>query len=405
MSLPRPSLEQIGVRVAAAGDRALDATPGPDVDVVLAGVARLRGRARRRRAALAGAAVTALAVTLGLASWRMRGDAQPGVVATQPSVGPRHAEREPLPLDFADGTRVVLAPGATTDVREVRSHGAQVALVRGTIDVHVVHTDATRWDVLAGDFDVTVTGTRFDATWDPERGELTVAMKEGTVRVSGPCVREELSAPSHKTFSCAPAATVPVTTPASPPTSAPLPSAPSGLPAPRAAGASPVSPSRAVGSEADKPPLVVKAPVPAEGVQAGESDGPRASRTDAPKGASTLDRADSARLAGDSRGARALYAQARAERPGTADAVKAAFLLGRLAEDAGDVGGAARWYDVVCREATTGPLAQDALGRMIELEQRQGHAATARALAERYLVAHPKGPHSSYARSVLDASR
>ena len=46
MSLPRPSLEQIGGRVAAAGDRALDATPGPNMDVLLEGVARLRGRAR-----------------------------------------------------------------------------------------------------------------------------------------------------------------------------------------------------------------------------------------------------------------------------------------------------------------------------------------------------------------------
>jgi TolA-binding protein len=402
MSTPRRSLEQIGLRVAAAGDRALDTGAAPDVDDVLAGVARLRRRASRRRAAWAGVTATALAVALGLAAGRMRTDAPRGdLAAASPATGPRRADREPLPLDFADGTRVIVKPGAQTNVREVRPHGAVVALERGTIDVHVVHTDATRWDVLAGEFDVTVTGTRFDATWDPDRRELTVAMSEGTVRVSGPCVHEDLSAPNRKTFSCGPAPAV--SAPAAPTLAA--------APALTAAPTSPSSPPSAAVTASDAPraasrdaaKAVVARSTPGASTRAGDST-PTA-RASESNGPSTLERADAARLAGDSRGARALYAQARAERPGSREAVKAAFLLGRLAEDAGDVAEAARWYDVVGREGEGGPLAQDALGRTIELEQRQGHTSRARALAERYLAAHPRGPHSSYARSVLDASR
>ena len=335
----------------------------PDTDRLLAGVGRRRSRhaARRRAFALATTGVLVLGL---LGFWRARSDGTrtavgvaPRDAPAQPELGPKHAEAAPQPLLFTDGTRVVLMPRASADLRAVSAHGATIALEQGALDVDVVHTEESLWDVVAGGFDIHVTGTRFLATWDPQSKQLTVTMAQGTVRVSGPCVDEALAAPSTKVFACEdPSRPAP---PAATASDAGTPSGP---------------PSRAI---------------------------PRVTET----AATLLDVADTARLAGDAARAREIYDRVRVRFPRTAEAAKAAFLLGRMAEASGAADEALRSYAAAMNESPNGAFAQEALGRTMTLEQQRGNDERARELASAYLDKHPNGPYRAYATSVLDAHR
>ncbi|MBS2013711.1 MAG: tetratricopeptide repeat protein [Deltaproteobacteria bacterium] len=394
---PRHDLERIGLRIAAEQDRALDGTPSPDADLLLAGVVTRRRRHARRRAAMVtiGGALVVLLGVLGAFRLAPRSELAQGgearravaVTAAQPALGTTTAEEADVPLAFVDGTRVVVTRGATADLRDVQAHGATIALRDGTLDVDVVHTSESRWDVVAGGFDVHVTGTRFDATFDAKSGQLTVAMKQGSVRVTGPCVDEPLAAPATKTFAC------PSSLRAEPQTVTPesLPLARPSVPSP------PVPSSRTPSGDPKGAPLAVAPPAPK----------PPGDDAVLEKGsaAEVLALGDEARLAGDAGRARAAYVRVRARFPRTEQAAKAAFLLGRMAEAGGALDEAVSDYAAATSESPGGTFAQDALGRTMEIEQRRGNGERARSLAEQYLRSFPSGPHASYARSIVDAAR
>lgn len=373
MTVDRSTLERLGAQAAEEADALLAATPEPDSIALLSRVhARRRRATATRRAALAGAGVVLAAAAALLLARRADVAPAPAPVASAappgPTPGPVAVAPTGTPLAFADGTRITVKSGAIAGVREVRDHGATIALDRGTLDVAVVHTDTSRWEIVAGGFEVRVTGTAFEATFDPDEQALTVAMREGSVRVVGPCVDEPLPAPATKTFSCAsaPAAT-----------------------AARAASAGP----SAVAVLAS-PSARASAPAPAA---------PSAVAAESPEALS--DRADAARLAGDGATARRLYAELRGKYPGTDTSARSAFLLGRLAEAAGGGDEAARWYATARRERPAGGFAQEALGRELELEERRGNRARARELAAEYLRAFPSGPYRAYAASVAEAPK
>lgn len=386
-----PSLERVGMRVASEQDRMLAGAALPDADLLLAGVAARRALAGRRAnvrrgviAAATSAMLVVLVVFLGLRARSthvtVAATTTPALHARQqPDLGVRRAESGNLPLAFVDGTNVVVKRGSVAELREVGIHRGVIALTSGTVDVHVVHTETSRWDVLAGPFDVRVTGTRFDATWDPKGKKLTVAMVEGTVRVSGPCVTTEpLSAPMTKTFMCDEIAT----------SEAPTTSV-HDLPSPTETRSPPTPAVQAQpqAKTAGKP----GATTPADG-----------EREEAESTSALLARGDAARLRGDTAGARQIYTQIRQRSPRSADGAKAAFLLGRIAEASGSADEAVRWYATVTREGAGGAFAQEALGRELTVEKGRGNAARARALADDYVRKHPKGPYQAYAASVLD---
>lgn len=374
MTVDRSILERLGAQAAEEADALLAASPEPDSIALLSRVHARRRRATSvRRAAFAGAGV-ALAAAAALLLVR-RSDVAPvapptaSVALPAPTPGPVAVAPTGTPLAFADGTRITVKSGAIAGVREVRDHGATIALDRGTLDVAVVHTDSSRWEIVAGGFEVRVTGTAFEATFDPEKQALTVAMREGSVRVVGPCVDEPLPAPATKTFSCA----------AAPASTAPPLVASGG---PSAVGpAAPPTPPSAVAAPAASTPATVES---AEALS---------------------DRADAARLAGDGATARRLYGELRSSYPGTDMSARSAFLLGRLAESSGAGDDAARWYATARRERPAGGFAQEALGRELELEERRGNRARARELAAEYLRAFPSGPYRAYAASVAEAPR
>jgi hypothetical protein len=109
--------------------------------------------------------------------------------------------------------------------------------------------------------------------------------------------------------------------------------------------------------------------------------------------------ADAARFAGSPARAREALLAART-RFGVRG--RTAFLIGKIAADQQrSAGEAASWFETYLREEPGGPLAEQALGRLLEI-RRRGDANAARTLAERYLAKYPRGAYAALARSVLE---
>jgi hypothetical protein len=115
-----------------------------------------------------------------------------------------------------------------------------------------------------------------------------------------------------------------------------------------------------------------------------------------------LDLADAARYRRRAGLAKAALLAERARFPGSAPAVDAAFLLGRLAEQThGSASEAVRWYDSYLDAAPTGTYASEALGRKMMVTKQWKGAAEAELLARDYLRRFPAGPYAGAARALL----
>src|SRR5262249_34553322 len=111
--------------------------------------------------------------------------------------------------------------------------------------------------------------------------------------------------------------------------------------------------------------------------------------------------ADAARYAGRTDIARRALLAQRARFAGTAEARDAAFLLGRIADDAlGRPSEAIGLYDAYLAEAPHGPFAAEALGRKMMATKRTRGAEAARAVAAEYLPRFPKGAHAKTAQEL-----
>jgi transmembrane sensor len=302
-------------------------------------------------------------------------------------------------LRFSDGSSVVAGPHTTTRVMQVTSNGAHLTLERGHIDAHVVHRDASRWQVAAGPFLVRVTGTRFRVTWDPLTEKLAVKVSEGKVEVMGDGrSKHELAAGSVLELSANAVAEVQSALVSARPKAASLPSAETSAEAARDEDEL-ISPRKAAERKPDFRELSTAghyrealATVEQQGFVAScESLGAR----------DLLTLGSTARLAGRADRAREAYLAARRRFPSSAEAGISAFSLGRLASDAGRASDATGWFKRYLTEQPGGPLAREAAGRLIELLRQTGDEAGARAAAESYLKRYPSGPHAALARSLL----
>src|SRR5262249_22003562 len=86
------------------------------------------------------------------------------------------------------------------------------------------------------------------------------------------------------------------------------------------------------------------------------------------------------------------YRAVRERFAGTDAAATAAFHLGQIAFDqGGSLGDARSGFSTYLAERPSGPLAQEALGRLLEVEDRAHARAAARSLAQRYLERFPNG--------------
>jgi hypothetical protein len=442
-------LKVLGARISDTSERLSD--PGelaaarrlwldtPSLNGALDGAAGGAKQMRSRRpvlvAALA-ACVAALALLVFVVVSRPRAGLA-FVVGAPPmrgSVGAFIAadDRAPTPILFSEGTLITLAPNATVRVTETTPRGATVLLEKGRLGAEVVHVGAeTRWDVHAGPFEVRVVGTKFDASWDPSGETFELAMREGVVVVKGPLLQggRELHAGEHLRVSVRQgslelrnndsvgAASGPTSTGTSGEAPSNVPSATesssavaAGSVPDQSASADPATPTQALREAplATAPAISASATSGAswrelaaagrynEALAAAEHAGfaqeiERASAQD------LASLADAARYGGRPALAKqALLAQRR--RFGARGA--SAFVLGKIAADQQGAGGeAARWFETYLSEDPNGALAEQALGRLLQL--RKGDPALGRATAERYLARYPKGAQAALARSLI----
>ena len=328
-----------------------------------------------------------------------------------------------LPIRFSDGSLLRLAPGGRARVASVDADGAEIALERGAIDFSVVHREHTRWTVRIGPFQIHVVGTRFEASWDPVTEQLGVALHEGAITVSGPVVGDAraVRAGERLTVSFAKGTLEVGSILGSSPPAVPAPSLvatgaplePSSVPAASVPPPEPAAPrarASVEGSATPPPPPLRDTPdwralaLDArykEALAAAELAG-----FDAICGAASASdlRAlgDAARLGGSPARAGQAFAALRKRFPGSPEAAAAAFILGRIAQDQSkDYARAAEWFTRYLSEQPQGELADEAMGRLVEAEDKMGDEAGARRAAQRYLAAYPGGSHATYARSVL----
>lgn len=325
-----------------------------------------------------------------------------------------------LPVRFSEGSSLVLAAGARVRVTETSSQGAGVLIERGKVHATIQHAGrSTQWTLRAGPFEVHVVGTTFDAQWDPGAEVFDLSMKEGSVTVTGPFLPSERAILAGERLQVSirekrmELRTAQAELPSPPPPSTePAPAAPPETPAHPA-----IEPSEPAGSTAPTPPPSPSATAAAaesrpgwrqlaegghykDALEAAERAG-FSTEVGRASASELLALADVARLAGSPTRAREALLAAR-QRFGARG--KSAFLLGKIAADQqGAPGDAVTWFETYLREEPGGSLAEQALGRILEIRRRTD-AAGARAVAERYLAQYPNGAYANVARSVLSPS-
>lgn len=305
------------------------------------------------------------------------------------------AKLEPIDLNFSDGTVVTVERATTARVAETTERGARFRLETGRMAFNVVpHANRGQWSVDAGPFQVRVTGTVFTVEWIAAEGSLRVDVTRGHVVVEGAGQRRELGpGDSFHHREPAPARSDPPRAGDAEKTAEPQ-----GLEPPTL----PVAPAPSARSEKGPSwPGLVAAGEYATVIDAANQRGVRACLDDCAQD-DLRALADAARLSGKAALAeRALLAQ-RARFAGSSDALSAAFLLGRAAEDRHDPK-AIGWYDKYLEEAPKGRFAGDALGRKMLLVA-SGNKQTGAALAAEYLARFPAGPYAGHARGLIEAN-
>jgi len=355
---------------------------------------------------------------------------------------------------FSDGTHVDLGRGARVSVLARGPRGARLRVEEGEARFDVAHLPHAAWSVEAGPYVVYVTGTVFDVRWSGSDEVIEVRMRSGSVQVGGPLLPERVTlragqrlrarlasselligdarvgaaspGPGNEEAVRPAAAGEPAPAPAGEPAAvqgpAPAP-APAAVPAPPAASR-PAAP--AVVAPAQEPAPARPAPSAHRAAPhvAQASWAPRAWSSAIMSGNAAhvvaeaesrgLDKAllevdstalmalsDAARYSGRPEVAvRALMAE-RQRFADTAFAHAAAFLLGKLADDRGEVLAGLAWYRRYLSETPDGPYAAEALGRkMLAVERISGRDA-ARSIASEYVQRFPNGTYMLQAHAIL----
>ncbi len=336
-----------------------------------------------------------------------------------------------VPLNFSEGSSITLWPGTKARVSQTTDRGATLVLERGHALCNIIHQPATEWNVIAGPYTLEVKGTTFDVGWDEPPNQLFIQMYQGSVRVRGPGIESAVDVRNQQRF------TTSVTASTEP--FLPTPQPPSGGPssASSVTTAAPVIsptagvPRRTIGSEPSAaahgsapslaPPREADSPAASNGIRppSHESWSSLVSRGEyrrvigeaealgiesvlgSASDSDVLAVADAARFLGRSHLATQALEAVRTRFPGTGRAGSAAFLLGRIAEDSGNMAKAISWYDRYLTETPGGPLAPEAMGRRMVALRKLGNTAAAKQSAESYLQRFPGGPYAGLAKEML----
>jgi len=311
-----------------------------------------------------------------------------------------HAEAEmAVPLRFSDGTAMDLSPGTRARVAALSRHGASLSLETGRISANVVHRNSADWTIGAGPYIVRVVGTEFDVAWDPDLENLEVEVRHGTVKVSGPVLADDQSVSNEQRLTVSlreRRATIHTLDSESSLTDVPAAEIPS------ADDAEPRGPEKTrSGSDAPSAQWISL-------YQQGEYE--KALELVERVGFDTV-----ARSIGPDELTKLYYLVSIAKQPSrairvlmltrkrfpTSEAASiAAYKLGVTYAEKGQHAEAARWFVQYLREPGSRKLAPEALGRLMESQERLGWHEKAEATARKYLSAYPNGPHRDYAQRL-----
>jgi len=393
------------------------------------------------RGALFGAAV--LAVVLG--SMRLAAHFRAAPPAERPSVALQRIEggtlveggylaeagRAGIKVYFTEGTQFVLTPRTRGRLREINQNGATLSIEEGAASLNVTQDPTRRWAIEAGPFLVTVKGTVFDVSWDPENERFDLKLRRGRVVVTGPVVGGSipLRAGQHLAVRLPLAETVITETalegaapdddhedeptaarggsPATMPPPTPPPAPGRALPAKRAiagrstpeSGGEPLA-AEIKGTEARRWPALLAAGQWDRILTDAERRGVETTLEQAPS-EDLFALADAARYSHRVDLANAALLAQRRRFPESSRSLDAIFLLGRVAElRDGEGARAMTFYDQYLRQAPEGPYAALAMGRKMMLSRDGGDLARARTIAREYLVRFPAGSYASAARAL-----
>jgi ferric-dicitrate binding protein FerR (iron transport regulator) len=393
---------------------------------------------RRRQRTWLGAVATLLVVALPLTflgmraaredaatalSFRAGASGNPGAVGTYYTA----PDAQTLPLAFSDGSRVSLNENAGLRVTETDRARTAVLLETGSADFDIVHHDRRSWDVLAGPYRVHVTGTAFRLSWDASQRWLRLAMRSGSVVVTGPGIETGVTVKGGAEFEArvTTGVTLQHDKQAAPPSEEKV------LAPRKVDAAARVTAREGLERRVDPtfgaPPKQTQAaatsatPIPPPAVPSAPSAGPTTSS--ARNGGGTYDAvvaraeahgisaflgsesaselralADAARFTGRLGLCERALHSVRARFPSTADAAWASFVLGRLAEDSGRLRQALGYYDEASGSGSS--LRAEALGRKMVALHRLGEHAKAEAVARQYLERYADGPYARQAREL-----
>jgi transmembrane sensor len=408
-------LDKIAQRLAAVQDQRLlqrQVEAGPPSTAL--GEHLLRRSQERRRARRVGVAATAVVLVgalaaTGLRLWPTRDAATVATVRAQ--AGERvEARMLDLALAFDDGSQVVLSSGGSLRAESIGRASAELALERGRVHVHVVHTPSTHWIVRAGHYAIAVTGTRFHVDWQPERGAFSVVVEEGSVRVTGGLLMAAVDIRAGQSLALENGHAADGLVGASAPVGPSVPSA--SLPV----GGPEHEPGESPARREAPAPAVHRAPAHRapvlswrEQAEAGRyreamAEAERKGFADICREASSADLltlAEAARYAGRTERAQQALKMVRVRFGRSEDAAMAAFVLGRIAaENRRDYPDAAHWFRTYLVERPDGRLNREAEGRLLESLAFMDRD-TARAAARTYLERYPAGPHAAFARNLV----
>lgn len=411
-------LERLGAAIARSQEPALQKSSSAERARFLAAVARAKrhgSRGSRARLILSSGGVLAAAAVLVLGLLRRTPELGYRITGGEQSfAGERwlSAAGERVRCEFSDGSRIELERDADVRLVSLSAESPVLALERGSLHVNIIPSADRTWIVRAGPFSIRVLGTEFQVAWSADRAMLELEMERGEVQLGGPLVegqrvaghdrvrvwvrdgRFERVSPAAPSDRAPPAEELPEATmvvPEAEPSAEVARSRPGSArrerarPEPPAEGTTPSWEALAAeGRYEDAMELVMN-----RGLEDTMSD------LDARR---LLELGDTARLADRPELAIRVYESVRRRFPGTAQAARAAFLLGRIARDPAR---AAQWFDLAAREDPEGQLAREAAGRRIEALHAAGQDSAAREAARRYLGRYPTGPHAGVATQLL----
>ncbi len=313
-----------------------------------------------------------------------------------------------IKLAFSEGSEFVLTPGTRGRLRAVDERGAGLAIESGTAHFQITPSAERRWWVEVGPFLVTIRGTLFTVSWDPEAERFELQLQRGRVDVSGPVsdgslalragqrLVVDLARGETRILEDHPGGALPELDAAAgsstpPHSSITAPAAMSAPPAPASVEKS--KPAKAQRRWADE-------------LASGNWDGILRDVEQAGV-ETTLNSASSEELFAVADAARyrrrtgLAYAALMAHRRRFPGSPRTLFLLGRVEESRGGQAPAIAWYDEYLARAPAGAYAAEALGRKMTITNKVGGPAKAKPIAEAYLRRFPKGSYVGSARAIL----